>query len=146
VSTLNAWESAAATIHVALKHDKHLATCGLAKEGGPDATLACATCGRALWMHETRHDTCGQFCWVTDRSLTDRQIGILGTITGLPEMIRLACSRALNDYGLAPYYVQEAKRTCAAAINNAKRAARCPSTKGPMICGNTLPCPRHGGR
>jgi hypothetical protein len=75
-------------------------------------------------MHATRHDTCGQFCWVTDRSLTERQIGLLGTIIGLPEMIRLACSRALNDYGLAPYYVREARKTCAVAINNAKHAAR----------------------
>ena len=119
-----AWQTPAATIHVKLGRDPQNADCGLAKEGGPDATLACAECGRALWMHATRHETCGQFCWVTERTLTDRQIGILGTITGLPEMIRLACGRALNDYGLAPYYVREARQTCAVAINNAKRAAR----------------------
>ncbi len=119
-----AWQTAAAAIRVVIGHDKHLADCGLAQESGPDATLACAACGCALWKHGTRHDTCGQFCWVTDRSLTEQQIGLLGTAPGLPEMIRLACSRALNDYGLAPGYVQEAKRTCAVAINSAKRAAR----------------------
>ena len=119
------WQTAAAAIFVKqLGHDKHLADCDLALESGLDATLACANCGRALWMHSTRHDTYGQFCWVTERSLTVQQIGLLGMIAGLPEMIRLACSRALNDYGLAPYCVREARQTCAAAINNAKREAR----------------------
>ena len=120
------WQSAAAAaaIYVVLGHDKHLASCGLAKESGPDATLACAYCGRALWMHATRHDTCGQFCWVTERSLTDKQIGQMAAISSLPDEIRLACSRARNSYALAPYYVREARQTCAAAINNAKHAAR----------------------
>jgi hypothetical protein len=118
------WQITAAAIRVQLGRDRHLADCGLAQDGGPDATLACAECGRALWMHRTRHDTCGQFCWVTHRSLTEQQIGLLGTIPSLPEKVRLACSRALNDYGLAPYYVDEARRTCAAAINGAKQAAR----------------------
>lgn len=117
------WQNTAAAIFVKLGRDKHLATCGLARESGPDATLACARCGRALWMHSTRHDTCGQFSWVTERSLTDKQIGQLGTSAGLPELVRLACARALKDY-LAPYYVREARQTCAAAINNAKREAR----------------------
>jgi hypothetical protein len=81
-------------------------------------------------MHSTRHDTCGQFCWVTDRSLTDKQIGLLGTIAGLPNEIRHACAQALNDYGLAPYYVQQARQKCAAAINNAKREARKFVTEG----------------
>jgi len=121
---LTAWQTTAATIHVVLGRDEHLATCELARESGPDATLACAECGRALWMHAIRHETCGQFCWVTERSLTDRQVGLLGTITSLPEWIRLACARSLNDAGLAPYYVREARRVCAAAINGAKRAAR----------------------
>jgi hypothetical protein len=102
----------AAAIFVKLGRDSQHATCGLARESGPDATFACANCGRAQWMHSTRHDTCGQFCWVTERSLTDRQIG------------QLACSRACNDYALAPYYVQQARQTCAAAIDNAKRDAR----------------------
>jgi hypothetical protein len=75
-------------------------------------------------MHSTRHDTCGQFCWVTERTLTDRQIGQLASIAHLPEEIRGACARALNDYALAPYYVREARQRCAAAINNAKREAR----------------------
>lgn len=126
---MSAWQStAAAAIYVVLGHDKHLASCGLAKESGHDATLACAYCDRALWMHATRHDTCGQFCWVTERSLTDKQIGQLAAISSLPDEIRLACSRALNSYALAPYYVREARQTCAAAINNAKREAR----KGPL--------------
>ena len=118
------WQPAAAAILAKLGRDRHLATCGLARESGPDATLVCAYCDRALWMHATRHDTCGQFCWVTERSLTDRQIGQLAAISGLPEEIRHACAQALNDYALAPYYVREARQTCAAAINNAKHAAR----------------------
>lgn len=116
-----AWHAAAASIFVKLGCDKHLATCELAQKGGPDATLACAECGRAKWMHATRHDTCGQFRWVTERTLTERQIGLLGTIPGLPEAIRAACHQALNDQGLAPYYVLKARQTCAVAINTAKR-------------------------
>jgi hypothetical protein len=118
-----AWKFAAAEIRVRLGRDPQHADCDLAKDGGPDATLACAECGRALWMHATRHDTCGQFCWVTERSLTDRQVGILGTTEGLPDVIRRACSRALNDYGLAQGYVREARQACAVAINSAKREA-----------------------
>ena len=118
------WQPAAAAIVAKLGHDRHLADCGLARQAGPDATLACAYCGRALWMHATRHDTCGSFCWVTERSLTDRQIGQLAAIADLPEMIRVACARALNDYALASYYVREARQACATAINNAKRTVR----------------------
>jgi len=125
-SSTTSWQDAAATIRVVLGHDPHQAGCDLAQESGPDATLACAACGRALWMHATRHDTCARVCWVTEDTLTEQQIGLLGTAPSLPEMIRLACSRALNDYGLAPGYVREAKRTCAVAINTAKRAAREP--------------------
>lgn len=117
------WQTVAATIYIELGRDKHLATCGLAKESGPDATLACDECGRALWMHSTRHDTCGQFCWVTKRSLTDRQIGQLGTIAGLPDDIRHACFCALNNYALSPHAMQEARQVCANAINSAKRDA-----------------------
>lgn len=117
------WQITAAAIYVDLGHDKHLATCGLAKESGPDATLACAECGRALWMHATRHDTCGYFCWVTERSITDKQLGQLGTIADLPDEIRQACARALNSYALAAYYVREARQKCASAINSAKREA-----------------------
>jgi hypothetical protein len=117
------WKAAAAAIYVPIGRDRHLAECDLARAGGPDATLACAECGRALWMHATRHDTCGQFCWVTERSITEQQIGLLGTAPGLPETLRLACSRALNNYALGPPYVREARRTCAAAINDAKRGA-----------------------
>lgn len=118
------WKAAvAAAIHVQLGHDPHLADCDLARAGGPDATLACDECGRALWMHATRHDTCGQFCWVTERSLTAQQIGLLGTTPHLPETIRRACARALNDYALAPSYLRKARQICAAAINSAKREA-----------------------
>lgn len=117
----NHWQDAAAAISVKLGRDHHLASCDLAKEGGPDATLACAECGRALWMHSTRHDTCGYFHWVIERTLTDKQVGQLGTIAGLPDEIRQACARSLNSYALAPCYVREARLKCAAAINNAKR-------------------------
>ena len=123
MSAQNDWQSAAAAIFVKLGRDSQHATCGLAKESGPDATLACANCGRALWMHATRHDTCGYFCWVTERSLTDKQIGQLGTITNLPDELRQACARALNSYALADYYVREARQKCANAINSAKREA-----------------------
>lgn len=118
------WQIAAAAINVKLGRDQHLADCELAKEGGPDATLACDECGRALWMHATRHHTCGYFCWVTERSLTDKQIGQLGTITAVPDDIRQACARALNSYALAQGYVREARQRCAAAINRAKHAVR----------------------
>ena len=117
------WQTAAAAIYVKLGRDLQHATCGLAKESGPDATLACANCGRALWMHATRHDTCGQFCWVTERSLTDTQIGQLGTIAELPDALRAACARALNSFALADYYVREGRQKCANAINSAKREA-----------------------
>lgn len=120
-TTTAGWQITAAAIFVKLGRDAHLKDCGLAKENGPDATLACAECGRALWMHATRHDTCGYFCWVTARSLTDKQIGQLGTITNLPEEFRQACARALNSYALADYYVREARQKCANAINSAKR-------------------------
>lgn len=118
------WQSAAAAIFVKLGHDSHLATCGLAKESGPDATLACASCGRAQWMHATRHDTCGQFCWVTEQTLNDKQIGQLGTIADLPATIRQACARALNSYALGAGLVREARQACAVAINTAKRKVR----------------------
>lgn len=57
------WKLTAATIPVQLDHDTHLADSSLARAGSPDATYACAECGRAKWMHGTRHDTCTQFCW-----------------------------------------------------------------------------------
>jgi hypothetical protein len=120
---MNSWKLTAASIHVRLDRDLHLASCDLARAGGPDATLACAECGRALWMHATRHDTCGQFCWVTERSLTTQQLESLAAAPDLPEALRLACSRALNTFALAPYYIREARRTVVAAINNAKLGA-----------------------
>ncbi|HSX22372.1 MAG TPA: hypothetical protein VLE97_06305 [Gaiellaceae bacterium] len=120
----NTWQAdVAAAIWVDLGRDLHLASCGLAQEGGPDATIACAECDRAYWMHATRHETCPQFSWVTPRELTDRQIGQLASTVGLPDDVRQACSRALNTYALAPYYVDQARQTCANAINAAKRRA-----------------------
>jgi hypothetical protein len=74
-------------------------------------------------MHATRHETCAQFSWVTPRGLTDKQIGQLASTEGLPDDIRQACARALNTYALAPYYVDQARQTCAAAINAAKKRA-----------------------
>jgi len=118
------WHPAAAAIFVKLDRDPHLATCDLAKASGPDATLACANCGRAQWMHATRHDTCGQFCWATEQTLTDKQIGQLGTIDELPAEIRRACARALNSYALGAGLIREARQACAAAINTAKRKVR----------------------
>jgi hypothetical protein len=120
---MNDWQAAVAAIPVKLGCDRHRERCDLAKADGPDATLACAKCDRARWLHKTRADTCGQFCWVTQDSLTTDQIERLRLIPGVPEMIRLACARALNEFGLAPYYVKEARLTCVAAINNAKRAS-----------------------
>ena len=74
-------------------------------------------------MHATSHDTCGHFCWVTDRSPRTSEIGQLGTITNLPDEVRQACARALNSYALADYYIREARQRCANAINSAKRDA-----------------------
>ena len=61
--------------------------------------------------------------WITERSITATQIKQLRQTPGLPESIRLACGRALNELGLGSYYVREARRTCAAAVNKAKREA-----------------------
>jgi hypothetical protein len=153
---VNAWETEVATnIRLQLKRDQHLADCELAK-AEPDATLACAECGRAQWMHETRHDTCGQFCWVTMNTITDKQIGQIATIDDLPADVRKACYYALNNFALGDGVIRDAKRTCASAINTAKRKTRkranpkptiCqvehPHWDGPMICGNNLPCKKH---
>jgi hypothetical protein len=109
-----------AMIVVPLGRDTHLARCGLAKAAGPDGTLACATCGRALWMHATRHDTCGQFCWLTEWTLTPEHVETLRSIQDLPEAILTACEIAFGT-SLGAYYVREARRACATAINEAKR-------------------------
>jgi hypothetical protein len=219
------WKLTAAAIPVQLDHDLHLADSSLARAGGPDATLACAECGRAKWMHGTRHDTCGQFCWVTADGLIVQQLKLLEIAPALPKTLRQQCSHTLNNQGLAPYHVRAARQSCAVAINLAKQrdspqTARCsdPHTRqfkeamtltdtqlldiinelldkegippierpqrlrlgrggaaslpalaplveryltitsgsrtcmvehdhweGKMICGNALPCPRHGG-
>ena len=109
-------------IPVKLGRDNHLADCDLARESGPHATLACAKCGRALWMHKTRHDTCGQFSWVTERTITVDQIEALRFAKGVSQDVRVACARALNEFGLGAGLVREAKRACAERINAAHRA------------------------
>lgn len=114
----------AAKIEVKLQQDPHLANCGLAKSSGLDATLACEECGRAMWMHNTRHDTCGWFQWVTERTLTIQQILTLRLVSGIPAEVRTACGRALNEFGLSVGIVRDARFKIAAAINEAKREAR----------------------
>ncbi len=69
-------------------------------------------------MHATRHDTCGQFSWVT-LSLTDAWIEIFRFVPGIDRDVAVACSRALNDFGLAPGPQRDSKRTVVAAINAA---------------------------
>lgn len=123
VTTAPAWKSTVAGFHIPLDRDCHLASCHLARAGGPSATLACAKCGRARWMHTTRHDTCGQFCWVTESSLTDPQIEQLRAISDLPRELQLACTQALGAYSLAPLCIRKARQLLAATINTAKREA-----------------------
>jgi hypothetical protein len=114
-------ETAAASIPVKLRFDFHLADCDLAKRCGPDATLACADCGRAMWMHATRHDTCRSFCWVTEDTITDEQICELAAIAGAPEQLRETCRKAVHrdDYGSD--VVRDAKRICCNLINHMKK-------------------------
>lgn len=188
---MSSWKTATATLHVQLNHDTN--PCNRTRDKDPDAPLACAHCGNALWTHASNHATCTQFCWVTERSLSLRQIRHLRSAPDLPEDIHLACSIAINDHCFASTLVYKARQTCAAAINEAKRFARnaqrnalqeashnardkhenaheasrdtshdaprgnTPESPrrclvehahwdGPMICGNPLPCPHHGGR
>lgn len=114
--------AAIVAIPTPLETDGHLADCSLAKRGGPDATLACAYCGRARWMHRTRHDTCGSFSYVTESGITADQITALRSIPiAIPQRIRVSCARALNEFGgFSPVEVRDARRACAAAINTAK--------------------------
>jgi hypothetical protein len=113
--------AALAAIQVELGRDPHLAKCPLARQSGPDGT--CANCGRAMWMHPTRHDTCGAFCWVTEDTLTAAQVSQIAATAGIPPILRIACDRA-RGLALEPLYVREARQTCAVAINTAKREAR----------------------
>jgi len=116
---------AMAAIRVALARDLHLSDCRAARDGGPDTTLACAECGRAMWMHGTRHDTCPRFEWVTERSITDAQIQELRMIPGISNELKLACSKALNEFGgHYPRLVRESRAACATAINEARRVGR----------------------
>lgn len=106
-------------VPINLDRDRHIERCTLAQAAGPDGTLACAECGRALWMHSTRHDTCGSFCWVTYRSLTEAQIQALRFVRTLSHDLKIACAKALNETGMhAPGIVGEARRVIAGAINN----------------------------
>jgi hypothetical protein len=109
-----------ADIQFDLVRDTHLADCGLAKASGPDATLACADCGRAKWMHSTRHDTCGQFQWVRPSGITREVADQLLYAEDLKEIKNLerACQRmlGLNYWGS----VWEAQNLIAKVINTAK--------------------------
>lgn len=104
---------------ITLGTDPHQARCDLAKRSGPHATLACVECGRARWMHATRHDTCGQFSWVAAATIPDDLIITFRLVPGIDHDLAVACSRALNDFGLAPGPQRDSKRTVAAAINAA---------------------------
>ena len=112
-----------AAVRVTLHRDTHLERCELARKGGPDATLACVECGRAKWMHGTRHDTCGQFSYVHGSTITELQIVSLRHVPSIPHEIKVQCSRALNEFGLAPGLVRDAKRQVAGFINYCKRRA-----------------------
>jgi hypothetical protein len=109
-----------AKIPVELKRDPHLADCSLALKSGPEATLACAYCGRARWMHSTRHDTRGSFRWLTSATITAQQIEALRFVPGISLELRKACSRALNDFGAFPGDQRAARQACASAINTAR--------------------------
>lgn len=100
-----------------LPRDPHLADCELARAGGPYATVACASCGRARWMHATRHDTCPQHCWVEVATLRDDQIAVVRFVQGISRELAVACSRALNDFGLAPGPRRDARRAVCAMVN-----------------------------
>jgi hypothetical protein len=115
-----------AAIQIELPGDHHLAKCGLAKAAGPDGTLACAECCRAMWMHSTRHDTCARFCWVTIHTITTDHLIALRMVRGLSHDIAVACSRALNEFGgLGPRgRRRDAKLLCVNAINEAYRSCR----------------------
>lgn len=115
--TLTDGERTLSELPVRVGRDTHLERCDLAKRGGPDATLACAECGRARWMHRTRHDTCGQFCYVTHYTITELEIQTLRFVESTPHDVKVACSRALNEFGLSGHLVREAKRLCAAEFN-----------------------------
>lgn len=81
-----------------LGRDKHLERCARAKAGGPDATLACAECGRARWMHGTRHDTCSSFCYVTESTITDDMIRTLQASPDHPRSDeRSICAAVFNS-------------------------------------------------
>lgn len=111
-------ESAILAIRIDLGRDLQHANSDPAKRGGPDATLACAECGRAQWMHGTRHDTCGQFCYVTFRDITHEMIQVLRFVSSVSHEVKVACSRALNEFGgHSDVTVREAKQTCSAAFN-----------------------------
>ena len=107
-----------AAMVISLGRDTHLERCDLAKRGGPDGTLARAECGRARWMHRTRHDTCGQFCYVTVNTITDVLICAVGLHPDTSAELRNACRRATNiGLYLGDGLVRDAKRDVAMFIN-----------------------------
>jgi len=112
-------DRAMAAIVGPLPRDTHLATGSLAVASGPDATLACAECGRAKWMHGTRHDTCALFRWITEDQLTDDKIMAVSHLpSGLTIQQRALCSVALNHFGAVPRGAVIRSRVAVARILN----------------------------
>lgn len=112
-------DRAMAAIVGPLPRDPHLATCPLAVASGPDATLACAYCRRAKWMHGTRHDTCERFRWITEEQLTDDKIMAVSHLpSGLTVQQRALCSVALNHFGAVPRATVDRSRSAVAQILN----------------------------
>lgn len=112
-----------AAFPIRLGLDMHLASKERTDSG---ETAACAECGRAMWMHGTRHDTCEHFAWITKRGITNSDIETLKEILGrsdrpattLGETWQTTCATALGTE-VGPAWV--ARGQCAALINTAKK-------------------------
>lgn len=115
-SSVNFVMAVDAAFPIKLGVDLHLAT-----GRSPREIAACADCGRAMWMHGTRHDTCVTFSWVTKHTITESQIRTLMGIARRREPTVADCEEALGKRGEGPAWV--AKGVCAAIINTAKNRA-----------------------
>lgn len=118
--------------------DLHLADCETAR--GYRATLACAECGRARWMHGTRHDTCAAFAWVTKHTVTKAQIRKLMEIDAScvdmsRQELRGLCERALGG-GDGPAWV--AKGMICGIINTAKNRVIAAHPPEPKVTRSTI--------
>jgi hypothetical protein len=100
--------------------DAHHERCQLAKASGPHGTLACKECGRARWMHATRHDTCGQFRWVefADGSINNDKMKTIRSIPGVDLSIAVSASTLLNG-NLSPGDIGEHRARFSALVNAA---------------------------